>query len=52
MRTLLPHLGCDLSLRETVVRAPQAKLAELSDLALLKRLRKSKVALSALLRVA
>lgn len=42
MRTLLLHLGCGLSLRETVVRARQAKLAELSDVALLKRLRKSK----------
>lgn len=42
MRTLLLHLGCGLSMRETVVRARQAKLAELSDVALLKRLRKSK----------
>jgi hypothetical protein len=42
IRTLLLHLGCGFSMRETVVRAKQAKLAELSDVALLKRLRKSK----------
>jgi hypothetical protein len=42
MRTLLLHLGCGFSMRETVVRARQAKLAELSDVAFLKRLRKSK----------
>ena len=42
MRTLLLHMGCGFSMRETVVRAPQAELAELSDVALLKRLRKSK----------
>jgi len=42
MRTLLLHLGCGFSMRETVVRARQAKIAELSDVALLKRLRKSK----------
>jgi hypothetical protein len=42
LRTLLLHLGCGLSMRETVVRARQAKLAELSDVALLKRLRKSR----------
>jgi hypothetical protein len=42
LRTLLLHLGCGFSMRETVVRARQAKLAELSDVALLKRLRKSK----------
>ena len=42
MRTLLLHLGCGFSMRETVVRARQAGLAELSDVALLKRLRKSK----------
>src|SRR6202453_1972759 len=42
IRTLLLHLGCGYSLRETVVRAKQAGLAELSDVALLKRLRKSK----------
>ena len=42
LRTLLIHLGCGHSLRETVVRARQANLADLSDVALLKRLRKSK----------
>ena len=42
LRTLLIHLGCGHSLRETVVRAKKAHLADLSDVALLKRLRKSK----------
>lgn len=42
LRTLLIHLGCGHSLRETVVRARQANLADLSDVALLKRLRKSR----------
>lgn len=42
LRVLLLHLGCGFSMRETVVRAKQARLAELSDVALLKRLRKSK----------
>ena len=42
LRVLLLHLGCGFSMRETVVHAKQAKLAELSDVALLKRLRKSK----------
>lgn len=42
LRTLLIHLGCGHSLRETVVRAKEAGLADLSDVALLKRLRKSK----------
>ena len=41
LRVLLLHLGCGFSLRETVVRARQANLAKLSDVALLKRLRKS-----------
>ncbi len=41
LRVLLMHLGCGLSLRETVVRAQEANLANLSDVALLKRLRKS-----------
>ena len=36
------HLGCGHSLRETVVRAKEAGIADLSDVALLKRLRKSK----------
>ncbi len=48
LRTLLIHLGCGHSLRETVVRARQAELADLSDVALLKRLRKSKEWLYAL----
>lgn len=42
LRTLLIHVGCGYSLRETVVRADRANLAQLSDVALLKRLRKSK----------
>ena len=42
LRTLLIHLGCGHSLRETVVRDRQASLADLSDVALLKRLRKSR----------
>jgi len=41
LRTLLIHLACGYSLRETVVRAREAQLAQLSDVALLKRLRKS-----------
>lgn len=41
LRTLLIHLAGGFSLRETVVRARQAHLADLSDVALLKRLRKS-----------
>lgn len=41
LRTLLIHLAGGFSLRETVVRARQAELADLSDVALLKRLRKS-----------
>jgi len=43
LRVLLMHLACGFSLRETVVRAKNAQLADLSDVALLKRLRKSKV---------
>lgn len=42
LRTLLMHVGCGYSLRETSVRARKAKLANLSDVALLKRLRKGK----------
>lgn len=42
LRVLLMHLGCGYSLRETVVRARETELADLSDVALLKRLRKSK----------
>lgn len=41
LRTLLIHFGCGHSLRETVVRAREAGIADLSDVALLKRLRKS-----------
>lgn len=40
LRTLLIHLAGGYSLRETVVRAREANLADLSDVALLKRLRK------------
>jgi hypothetical protein len=42
LRVLLMHLGSGFSLRETAVRARQAELADLSDVALLKRLRKGK----------
>lgn len=42
LRVVLMHVGCGLSLRETVTRAEKAHLADLSDVALLKRLRKSK----------
>jgi hypothetical protein len=48
LRVLLVHVGCGHSLRETVTRARQAKLADLSDVSLLKRLRKSKDWLQAL----
>ena len=48
LRTLLLHLGCGHSLRETVVRARKAHLGDLSDVALLKRLRKSRDWLHAL----
>lgn len=48
LRTLLIHLACGYSLRETVVRARHAKLADMSDVALMKRLRKSKNWLAAL----
>jgi hypothetical protein len=41
LRTLFIHLACGYSLRESVVRAREAHLANLSDVALLKRLRKS-----------
>jgi hypothetical protein len=40
LRTLMLHVGCGYSLRETVVRARESGLADLSDVALLKRLRK------------
>ena len=41
IRALLMHLGCGYSLRETAVRAKNAKICNMSDVALLKRLRKS-----------
>ena len=48
LRVLLLHLGCGHSLRETVVRARKAGLAELSSVALWKRLKKSRGWLQAL----
>lgn len=48
LRTLLIHLACGYSLRETAVRARKAQLADMSDVALLKRLRKSSEWLRAL----
>ena len=48
LRVLLIHLACGCSLRETAVRAREAQLAKMSDVALLKRLRKSKAWLQAL----
>jgi len=42
LRTLLIHIGCGYSLRETVVRAKLSNLADISDVALVKRLRKAK----------
>jgi len=42
LRTLLLHVASGYSLRETAVRARRAGVADLSDVALLKRLRKSK----------
>ena len=42
LRTLLIHLGCGHSLRETVIRARQAQIADLSAVALFKRLKKSR----------
>ena len=48
LRTLLVHLGCGYSLRETVVRARKAHLSDLSDVALLNWLRKSQAWLHAL----
>ena len=38
LRVLLLHLGCGHSLRETVVRARKAGLADFSSVALFKRL--------------
>jgi hypothetical protein len=41
LRTLLLHVGLGYSLRETVVRARLAGWADVSDVALLKRMRNS-----------
>lgn len=41
LRTLLIHIAQGFSLRETVTRAKQAQIADVSDVALLKRLRLS-----------
>ncbi|MFO1448862.1 MAG: IS4 family transposase [Opitutaceae bacterium] len=51
LQVLLMHLGCGFSLRETATRAAQAGLSQLSDVALLKRLRKSKGWLQAMCQV-
>ena len=48
LRTLLLHVGRGYSLRETAVRAKLAHWADVSDVALLKRLRKSEDWLRAL----
>lgn len=48
LRTLLLHVGSGYSLRETVVRAKLAEWADVSDVALLKRLRNSESWLRAL----
>lgn len=42
LRTLLIHVGCGYSLRETVTRAKMSGLADISDAALVGRLRKAK----------
>ncbi len=42
MRTLLIHIGCGYSLRETATRAKLANLANISDVALIGRLKKAK----------
>jgi len=42
LRTLLMHIGCGYSLRETVARAKLAGLADISDAAMVGRLRKAK----------
>ena len=41
LRTLLLHVGCGLSLRETAVHAKLAGIADVSDVTLLIRLRQS-----------
>lgn len=48
LRTLLLHVARGYSLRETVVRAKEARLAHVSDVALLKRLRNAEGWLQAL----
>ena len=48
LRVLLIHLGCGHSLRETALRARKAQLAEMSSVALWKRLNKSQEWLRAL----
>jgi len=50
LRVLLLHLACGYSLRETAVRARATGWANLSDVAVFKRLRKSKDWLQALCR--
>ena len=42
IRTLLIHVACGYSLRETAARAKIAQLADISDVALIGRLRKAK----------
>ena len=48
LRVILIHVACGCSLRETTARAKAANLAEMSDVALLKRLRKCKAWLHSL----
>jgi hypothetical protein len=48
LRTLLLHVGCGYSLRETVVRAKAAGIAEVSDVTLLNRLRQAETWLQGL----
>ena len=50
LRTLLMHVGCGWSLRETVVQAKLAGIAEVSDVTLLNRLRQAEAWLQALCR--
>ncbi|MGA1824086.1 MAG: IS4 family transposase [bacterium] len=42
MRTLLIHIACGYSMRETAARAKLANLADISDVAMIGRLRKAK----------
>lgn len=42
IRTLLMHLACGYSMRETAARAKMADIADISDVALIGRLRKAK----------